>query len=53
LKIVQKNLQQGFVKVVADTQDDLWHLYNVIYKGDEVYAMTPQSKTLRLPPPKT
>jgi len=40
LKIVQKNLQQGFVKVVADTQDDLWHLYNVIYKGDEVYAMS-------------
>jgi protein pelota len=40
LKIVQKNLQQGFVKVVADTPDDLWHLYNVIYKGDEVYAMS-------------
>ncbi len=40
MKIVQKNLQQGFIKVVADTPDDLWHLYNVIYKGDEVYAMT-------------
>ena len=38
MKIVQKNLQQGFVKVVPDTPDDLWHLYNVIYKGDEVYA---------------
>ncbi len=40
MKIVQKNLQQGFVKVVADTPDDLWHLYNVVYKGDEVYAMS-------------
>jgi protein pelota len=38
VKIVQKNLQQGFVKVVPDSQDDLWHLYNIIFKGDEVYA---------------
>jgi protein pelota len=29
---------KGFVKVVPDSVDDLWHLYNVIYKGDEVYA---------------
>lgn len=40
LKIIEKNLRQEFVKVVPDTQDDLWHLYNVIYKGDEVYAYT-------------
>jgi len=33
-------LHQGFVKVVPDTPDDLWHLYNVVYKGDEVYAYT-------------
>jgi len=26
------------MKVVPDSPDDLWHLYNVIYKGDEVYA---------------
>jgi protein pelota len=38
LKIIEKNLPQDFVKVVPDTPDDLWHLYNVIYKGDEVYA---------------
>ncbi len=38
LKIIEKNLRQGFVKVVPDSQDDLWHLYNVVYKGDEVYA---------------
>ncbi len=40
MKIIETNLHQGFVKVVPDTQDDLWHLYNVIYKGDEVYAMS-------------
>ena len=38
LKIIEKNLPQGFVKVVPDSSDDLWHLYNVIYRGDEVYA---------------
>ncbi len=38
MKIIEKNLHQGFVKVVPDSPDDLWHLYNVIYKGDEVYA---------------
>ena len=40
MKIIEKNLHQGFVKVVPDSPDDLWHLYNVIYKGDEVYAMS-------------
>jgi protein pelota len=38
MKITEKNLPQGFVKVVPTSDDDLWHLYNVIYKGDEVYA---------------
>ena len=40
LKIIETNLRQGYVKVVPDSQDDLWHLYNVIYKDDEVYAYT-------------
>lgn len=31
-------MRQNFVKVVPDSADDLWHLYNIIYKGDEVYA---------------
>ena len=38
MKIIGKNLRQGFVKLVPSSDDDLWHLYNVIYKGDEVYA---------------
>jgi protein pelota len=40
VKVVQKDLRQGAVKVVPDSPDDLWHLYNVIYKGDKVYAMS-------------
>ena len=38
MKIIEKNLRQCFVKVVPSSNDDLWHLYNIIYKGDEVYA---------------
>jgi protein pelota len=40
VKITEKNREKGFVKVIPDSFDDLWHLYNVIYKGDEVYAYT-------------
>ncbi len=40
MKIIEKNLHQGYVKVIPNSPDDLWHLYNVIYKNDEVYAYT-------------
>jgi len=40
LKILEINSKKGFVKVIPETFDDLWHLYNVIYKNDEVYAYT-------------
>lgn len=38
MRITEKNLNQGFMKIIPDSQDDLWHLYNVIGKGDEAYA---------------
>jgi len=38
LKITEKDLKKGIVKVVPESADDLWHLYNVIYKNDCVYA---------------
>ena len=38
MKILETNFKKGFVKVVPETFDDLWHLYNVIYENDEVYA---------------
>lgn len=34
------NLKKGFVKLIPETIDDLWHLYNLIYRNDEVYAYT-------------
>jgi len=34
------NLKKGIVKVLPQSLDDLWHLYNVILEGDEVYAQT-------------
>lgn len=40
MKILETNLKKGFVKVIPETFDDLWHLYNVIYEGDRVYAYT-------------
>ena len=40
LKILKLDLKKGFAKVVPETFDDLWHLYNVIYKDDEVHAYT-------------
>jgi len=40
LKILEMNLKKGFVKVIPETLDDFWHLYNIIYKNDEVYAYT-------------
>jgi len=40
LRILEKNFKKGIVKIVPKTLDDLWHLYNIIYKGDLVYART-------------
>jgi protein pelota len=40
LKILEINRKKGFVKVIPETFDDFWHLYNTIYKNDEVYANT-------------
>jgi protein pelota len=40
LRIIEINLKKGFVKVIPETFDDLWHLYNIIYKDDEVYTRT-------------
>jgi len=38
LKLLEVNTQKDYVKVVPETLDDLWHLYNVIYRNDAVYA---------------
>lgn len=40
MKILEINLKKGFAKVIPETLDDFWHLYNVIYRNDRVYAGT-------------
>jgi len=40
LKILEMQIKKGFAKVVPESLDDLWHLYNIIYPGDQVYAHT-------------
>jgi len=40
LKILQKRFKKGIVKLVPQSLDDMWHLYNIIYPGDTVYAKT-------------
>ena len=40
LKILEINVKKGFVKVIPESFDDFWHLYNIIYKNDEVFART-------------
>ncbi len=40
MKILEMQLKKGFAKVVPQTLDDFWHLYNIIYPGDQVYART-------------
>lgn len=40
MRILEINLKKGFVKLIPEVIDDFWHLYNVIYKNDQVYANT-------------
>ena len=46
MKIFRIDLKKGFAKVMPESLDDLWHLYNLILKDDEVHARTSrQTKT--------
>lgn len=40
MKIYRIDLKKGVAKVMPESLDDLWHLYNIILKKDEVYART-------------
>ena len=40
MRVLEKNFKKGIAKVVPVTLDDLWHLYNIIHRGDLVYART-------------
>ncbi len=40
MRILEKDLRKGAIKVLVESPDDLWLLYNVIEKGDLVTAST-------------
>ncbi|MQY62294.1 hypothetical protein GH146_03275, partial [archaeon] len=40
MKIFRIDLKKGFAKVMPESLDDLWHLYNIILEKDEVHART-------------
>jgi protein pelota len=40
MKIIFEDLQHGEIKLLAQTLDDIWHLSNIIVKGDLVRAVT-------------
>jgi protein pelota len=40
LKIFRIDLKKGYAKIMPESLDDLWHLYNIILKKDEVHART-------------
>ncbi|MHC1580835.1 MAG: mRNA surveillance protein pelota [Methanopyraceae archaeon] len=39
VKILEKDLDKGYVEVLPETLDDLWHLYHIVRKGDLVFAL--------------
>ncbi len=40
MKIIFEDLQHGEIKLLPQTLDDIWHLSNIILKGDLVRAIT-------------
>ena len=46
MKILRSDIKHGTVTVMPEVLDDLWVLYNIVEKGDKVYART--SREVRL-----
>ncbi|MEM4020693.1 MAG: mRNA surveillance protein pelota, partial [Desulfurococcaceae archaeon] len=40
LKIIETDVKKGIMELLIETTEDLWVLYNVVRKGDTVYALT-------------
>ncbi|UCE74343.1 MAG: mRNA surveillance protein pelota [Methanomassiliicoccales archaeon] len=40
MKVLYKNLKTSEIKLLMESMDDLWHLFNIIEKKDMVYATT-------------
>ena len=46
MRILRNDIKHGIVTVMPEVLDDLWVLYNIVEKGDKVYART--SREIRL-----
>ncbi len=44
MKILSKDMKKGEVKVLIQSKEDCWHLYNIIEEGDFISALTFRSK---------
>ena len=40
VKILRRNHKKGVFKVLPESTDDLWHIYNIIAPKDEIHART-------------
>jgi len=40
LRILKKDLRKGVIKLLPESLDDIWELYNIVQQGDRVYART-------------
>ncbi|RLF37815.1 MAG: mRNA surveillance protein pelota [Thermoplasmata archaeon] len=40
MKVTHEDFKKGVVKLIPENMDDLWHLYNIIKKGDLVKGLT-------------
>jgi len=40
MRILRKDLRVGEVRILVQTHDDIWHLYNVVAPGDIVFSTT-------------
>jgi len=45
MKVLYKNLKDGEIKLLIQSTDDCWHLYNIIEKGDLASAFTYRTKS--------
>lgn len=53
MKVLYKNLKTSEIKLMLESMDDLWHLFNIIDRGDVVFSMTyrrEEKKTDKLRP---
>ena len=44
MKVVEKDLKKGIIKLLVQGKEDCWHIYNIIEKGDYLSAFTYRSK---------